>query len=75
MQIMPPLHPMPPRLKDFMLLRNLYLLMIMAESEGVRLNRLQLTIRIQDADVFQFNTGLSKQVVKSTKHYLRNSSC
>jgi hypothetical protein len=34
----------------------------------------ETAIDYQDVDVFRFNTSLSKQVVKSTKHYLCNSS-
>ncbi|EYU45169.1 hypothetical protein MIMGU_mgv1a015965mg [Erythranthe guttata] len=44
--ITPALHPIPPKLKLRIFPLNLYLLTIMAESEGVGLNKLQLTTRM-----------------------------
>ncbi|CBI19703.3 unnamed protein product, partial [Vitis vinifera] len=42
----PALHPIPPRLKLLILPLNLYLFTIMAEREGVGLNKLQFTTRM-----------------------------
>ncbi|WRX16387.1 hypothetical protein QQP08_008874, partial [Theobroma cacao] len=46
MEISPALHPIPERLKLFMLLLSLYLLITIADKDGVGEKRLQLTIRI-----------------------------
>ncbi|KAB2097830.1 hypothetical protein ERO13_A01G185401v2 [Gossypium hirsutum] len=46
MEISPALHPIPERLKLFILLLSLYLLITIADKDGVGENKLQLTIRI-----------------------------
>lgn len=53
MEINPALHPIPERLKLFMLLLSLYLLITMADKDGVGENKLQLTIRMSIS--FGFN--------------------
>lgn len=45
-EMTPALHPMPPKLYDLIFPRSLYLFIIIAESEGVGLNRLQFTTKI-----------------------------
>jgi hypothetical protein len=68
-EMSPALHPIPERLKLRMLLRSLYLLMIMAEREGVGEKRLQLTTRMS------MSFGLSPVRRTRSSMALKMTSC
>ena len=69
MDIIPALHPIPERLKLFILLLNLYLLITIADKDGVGENRLQFTIKISISlglrPVFFINESMAANITVS----------
>ena len=69
MEISPALQPIPERLKLLILLRSLYLLITIADSDGVGENKLQFTIKISMSfgfsSVFWNRASMAEKITSS----------